>query len=188
MPKPALNTREKIVEAAAHLFYSEGIRAVSVDAVAAKSQLTKKTLYYHFASKDELIAAYLASRDQPTLQLYQKWFDETEGTVCDKVRGMFQRFAQVANSPEWRGCGFNRTAAELASTPGHPAVKAGATHKKRFEGWLTDIFERESISNARTSARQIIVLLDGAASIMLIHRDPAYVEAAGEVAANCIRT
>ncbi len=35
-------------------------------------------------------------------------------------------------------------------------------------------------------ARQIVILLDGAATTMLIHRDPAYVELAGEVAAELI--
>src|SRR5579862_7294488 len=40
-----------------------------------KAGVTKKTLYYHFYSKDELIAAYLESRDQPTLDLYARWFE-----------------------------------------------------------------------------------------------------------------
>jgi AcrR family transcriptional regulator len=56
-------TRARILSAANNLFYAEGIRAVSVDAVAAKAGLTKKTLYYHFRSKDDLVAAYLAARD-----------------------------------------------------------------------------------------------------------------------------
>jgi AcrR family transcriptional regulator len=183
MPPNASPTRERIVAAATKLFYGEGIRATSVDAVAAKAGVTKKTFYYHFQTKDELIAACLASRDQPTLALYARWFGETEGSTADKVRGLFKAFAQSANTPSWKGCGFLRTIAELASTPGHPAIKAGATHKKRFEAWMSDMLVRDSVQNAPAIARQIVVLLDGAATVMLIHRDPAYVEAAGEVAA-----
>lgn len=82
---------------------------------------------------------------------------------------------------------FLRTTAELASTPGHPALKAGAAHKKRFEAWLADALAREGASNAKAAARSIVVLLDGAASVMLVHRDPAYVEAAGAVAATLIK-
>jgi AcrR family transcriptional regulator len=63
MPRSAIPTRERIVSAATKLFYGEGIRRVSVDAVAAKAGVTKRTLYYHFKSKDELVAAYLAARD-----------------------------------------------------------------------------------------------------------------------------
>jgi AcrR family transcriptional regulator len=179
-------TRERIVAAAARLFYHEGIRAASVDAIAEKAGITKKTLYYHFRSKDELIAAYLASRDQPTLDLYARWFEATPGSAADKVRGLFAEFARSADTPKWKGCGFQRTAAELANTPGHPALKAGAAHKKRFEAWLADILTRQGIANAKDAARSIVVLLDGAAAVMLVHRDPAYVEAAGAIAASLV--
>jgi hypothetical protein len=74
----------------------------------------------------------------------------------------------------------------LASTPGHPALKVGAAHKKRFEAWLAETLARDGVCNANAVARSIVVLLDGAASVMLVHRDPAYVEAAGAVAASLI--
>jgi AcrR family transcriptional regulator len=183
MPRNADETRDRIVAAAARLFYAEGIRAVSVDAVAEKAGITKKTLYYHFTSKDELIAAYLEARDQPTLALYAQWFAETEGSVEDKVRGLFTRFAEAVDTPRWKGCGFLRTTAELAATPGHPAIKAGARHKKRFESWLAGALACEGVDDAERLARAILLLLDGAGAVMLIHRDRAYVEAAGEVAA-----
>lgn len=186
MPPNASPTRERIVAAATKLFYSEGIRATSVDAVAEKAGITKKTLYYHFRTKDELIAAYLASRDQPTLAWYERWFAETRGSTADKVRGLFRSFAKSADTPNWRGCGFLRTIAELASTPGHPAIKAGAAHKKKFEAWMADTLARDGLRDAEKIARQIVILLDGAATVMLIHRDAAYVETAGDVAAGLI--
>jgi AcrR family transcriptional regulator len=181
------HTRERIVAAAARLFYNEGIRAASVDAIAEKAGVTKKTLYYHFESKDELIAAYLGSRDQPTLDLYARWFETTPGSAADKIRGMFAEFARSANTAKWKGCGFQRTAAELANAPGHPALKAGAAHKKRFEAWLAGALTHAGTDNAAETARSIIVLLDGAAAVMLVHRDPAYVENAGAVAAALIK-
>jgi AcrR family transcriptional regulator len=186
MPSNADETRERIIAAAARLFYNEGIRAASVDAVAAKAGVTKKTLYYHFRSKDELIAAYLQSRDQPTLELFTRWFEATNGSAADKLRGLFAEFARSADTARWKGCGFLRTTAELANTPGHPAIKAGAAHKKRFEAWLADALAGEGVSGAAAIARRVVVLLDGAATVMLIHRDPAYVEAAGEVAASLV--
>ena len=182
MPRDGEKTRKAIVDAAARLFYGEGIRAVSMDAVAAKAGLTKKTLYYHFPSKDHLITAYLESQDQPALALYQRWYAETAGDVSSKVRGMFEGLLAVANRPKWRGCGFLRTVSELASTPGHPAIKVGSAHKKRFETWLASTFEGENIANPAELARELVVLLDGAATIMLIHRDGDYVRLAGKLA------
>ena len=186
MPVDGSKTRERIITAATRLFYSEGLRATSVDAVAEKAGVTKKTLYYHFETKDELITAYLASRDQPTLAYYARWFAETDGSTADKVRGLFNSFGKAADTPNWRGCGFLRTIAELANTPGHPAIKAGAAHKKKFEAWLADILARDRVRDPGRIARQIVILLDGAATVMLIHRDVAYVEAAGETAAALI--
>ncbi len=186
MAKPASDTRERIVAAAAKLFYSEGIRAVSVDAVAEKADVTKRTLYYHFDSKDELIAAYLETRDQPNLAVYRRWFAETQGNLPTKVKGIFDNLARSARHPKWKGCGYLRTSAELANMPGHPALKVGAAHKKNVEQWLAAIFEDAHLAEAQKLARQIVLLLDGSFAAVLLHRDPTYMETAGEAAAGLV--
>jgi AcrR family transcriptional regulator len=188
MAKPFLSTRDRIVRAAAELFYGEGIRATSVDAIAERAGLTKRTLYYHFRSKDDLVAAYLEAQDQPTLALYARWFAQTPGGIADKIEGIFLRFGDAASSQKWRGCGFLRTVAELANTPGHPAIKAGATHKKHFETWLKTIFADAGLADSASLAGRILVLLDGAATIMLIHRDRIYVHIAGKLARELVAT
>lgn len=179
-------TRDRIVSAASKLFYSNGIRSVSVDAVAAKAGLTKRTLYYHFKSKDELVAAYLEARDQPNLVLFKRWFDETDGSLAAKVQAIFRQLARSARHPKWKGCGFLRTSAELANLPGHPAMKIGAAHKKKFEEWLGAVFETKGIRDGAQLARQIALLLDGSFAAVLLHRDPSYMEAAGQAAVSLI--
>lgn len=182
MARTSNPTRERIISAANALFYSEGIRAVSVDAVAAKAHLTKRTLYYHFRSKDDLVAAYLAGRDQPNLALFKTWFAEAEGALPAKVEAIFRNLARSARHPKWKGCGFLRTSAELANMPGHPAIKIGAAHKKKFEDWLRTTFEAEGIGEAGRLARQILLLLDGSFAVVLLQRDPSYMETAGQAA------
>lgn len=183
MKQPA---KERIIDAANRLFYAEGIRAVSVDAVAEKAGITKKTLYYHFRSKDDLIEAYLTARDQPNLVLYEKWFDEADGMLADKIEAIFLKLAQSARHPKWKGCGFLRTAAELANKPGHPAMKVGAAHKKKLEELLSDKIKKAGVVDADALARHIVLLLDGAFSTVLIHRDPEYIEAAGSAAKSLV--
>ncbi|WP_428696395.1 TetR/AcrR family transcriptional regulator [Stappia sp.] len=182
--KPA---RERIVDAANRLFYREGIRAVSVDAVANEAGVTKKTLYYHFRSKDDLVAEYLASRDQPNLALFAAWFGRAEGDLADKVEAIFTELARSARHPKWKGCGFLRTAAELANMPGHPAMKIGAGHKKKFEDWIAGQFAGSGMENPAATARQVVLLMDGAFSTMLVHRDAAYAEEAGRAAGGIVR-
>jgi hypothetical protein len=130
------------------------------------------------------VAAYLAARDQPNLALFKRWFAETEGGLPDKVEGIFRNLARSARHPKWKGCGFLRTSAELANMPGHPAIKIGAAHKKKFEDWLRAAFEAEGIAQAGQLARQILLLLDGSFAVVLLHRDPSYMETAGEAAAS----
>ena len=78
--------------------------------------------------------------------------------------------------------GFLRTSAELANMPGHPAIKIGAAHKKKFEDWLRTTFEAEGIDTAARLARQILLLLDGSFAVVLLQRDPSYMETAGQAA------
>ncbi|BAV52133.1 TetR family transcriptional regulator [Mesorhizobium sp. 113-1-2] len=186
MPEAASPTRKRIVDAATKLFYAEGIGRVSVDAVAEKAGLTKRTLYYHFKSKDDLIAAYLDGRDQPNLRQLASWFDAAEGGADRKVEAIFSNLARVARHPKWKGCGFLRTAAELASMPGHPAVKVGSRHKSNFETWLAGELSRFDIEQPQALAREIVLLIDGCFSIMLIHRNPDYIEAGGRAAATLV--
>jgi hypothetical protein len=68
MVRDARATREQIIQAADALFYGEGIRSASMDAIAARAGVTKRTLYYHFASKDDLIgliSQHAMSRHSP---------------------------------------------------------------------------------------------------------------------------
>jgi len=179
-------TRRQIVQAADDLFYAEGIRSASVDAIAEKAGVTKRTLYNHFRSKDDLITAYLEARDAPTLARYAHWIDETKSTLAEQIVGFFDKLAEATQNTKWKGCGFLRAAAELASTPGHPALKVGSAHKKKFEGWLTERLASEGFAQPAARARQLMILLDGAVAQILIHRDPAYANAAGQAAAALI--
>lgn len=183
MARDGRSTREQIIQAADALFYGEGIRSASMDAIAAKASVTKRTIYYHFPSKDDLIAAYLTARDEPTLARQAAWLDETKGDLPAQVLGLFENLARAMNTPRWKGCGFIRAAAELAGTPAHPVRKIASAHKKRFEAWLEGRIAAAGLSEPALRARQVVILLDGAAAQVLIHRDPAYALAAGQAAA-----
>jgi AcrR family transcriptional regulator len=182
----SMNTRNRILEAADELFYREGIRSVSVNTIAEKAGVTKRTLYYHFRSKDDLIAAYLEARDEPTLGRYRRWFEEFDGTVAERIAGMFGRLAVWAKSPRWKGCGFARAAAELAGAPGHPAIAVASRHKKCFEQLFVELLRSEGVSQSALVARQLMVLLDGAITEILIHHDYSYAEVAGDAAMTLI--
>lgn len=53
--------RERILAAAAELFAHQGFNATAVNDLHAAARVSKRTLYQHFASKDDLILAYLSA-------------------------------------------------------------------------------------------------------------------------------
>jgi AcrR family transcriptional regulator len=183
MARDSTMTRQRLLAAADALFYGEGIRPVGVDAVAREAGVTKRTLYYHFPSKDDLVAAYLDDRDLPTLSRYQGYATASDATADERIRGIFEQIARNAQKPGWRGCSFVRAACEFAGLPGHPARLAAARHKKRFEAWLEDVLAADGIADPAALARQIMILFDGAVTQILIHRDPSYAASAGAAAA-----
>src|SRR5215831_11853765 len=69
---PAKEARERILAAVDELFYRDGVRAVGVDAVIEHAGVNKMSLYRNFASKDELITAYVEDRDRQ----YWVWWDK----------------------------------------------------------------------------------------------------------------
>lgn len=179
-------TMVRIVEAAEALFYEHGLRSVSVDAIAERAGVTKRTLYNHFQSKDALISAYLEARDTPTVERYRGWLGDPVLPMPERIVMMFTALADHASQPRWRGCGFTRAAVELAGQPGHPAVLMAAKHKKRFEAWLEQELHASNTSHPQKLARQIVLLIEGAIAQMLIHGDTCYALSAGEAAATLV--
>ncbi|MEM1047493.1 MAG: helix-turn-helix domain-containing protein [Pseudomonadota bacterium] len=181
MPRSGSDTRAAIIAAAEELFYSGSLREVSLDRIAERAGVSKKTIYYHFRSKDELIAAYLDARNLPTLERYRRWAGR-EGPMAERVQRLFHRLAKAVATPGWRGCGFIRAAVELADLPGHPALEVARAHKRGFETWLRTELETEGYPDAGDLAATLMLLIDGASIRMLVQRDPGYAGVAAQLA------
>ena len=56
---PASSRREHLIDTAIELFAKHGFHATGIDMILARAGVSKKTLYRHFRSKEELILAAL---------------------------------------------------------------------------------------------------------------------------------
>ena len=138
MGKRENTTRQDIIEAAYELFYKGGFARAGVDAIAASAGVTKRTLYYHFDSKDELLAAVLEDQHEQVLARIRRWAQKAHGDPAAMVELLFSEFAAWARKPGFQGSGFTRAAMELAEMPGHPARAAARRHKAAVERWLAE--------------------------------------------------
>jgi AcrR family transcriptional regulator len=183
-PEP---TREKILRAAYDRFYRQGYARVSVDDIAEAAGVTKKTLYYHFKSKDALCGAVFDFQHEFALRQFQSWAGRGASDAAGFTDAMFASLARWASKPGWSGTGFTRITMELADLPGHPARIAARRHKRHLEDWLVGQLEVFGVAGARSVARQILLLLEGCMVLMLIHGDTAYAADAAEAAQSVIK-
>src|SRR4051812_20505067 len=181
------STRDSILAAAKDLFYREGIRAVGTDAIVARAGVTKPTLYYYFASKDDLVVAYLDERNGAILASLQRTAAATRGRVGSKVAAIFESVAKATPNPRWKGCPIVRGAAEFAADPEHAVRRVASRHKKNVELWLAHVLKKEKIAEPALKARQVGVLLDGAIIHAFMHGDPDYARVAGAAARSLLK-
>jgi AcrR family transcriptional regulator len=152
--------REKILDAAGHLFYQQGFRAVGVDTIIAEAGVAKMTLYSHFPSKDDLIVAYLERSDAEGW----KWIEEaTSGheTPKEKLAAIFDALSERADSAVCFGCPVQATAAEFPD-PEHPGHKVALANKERVRAHLRDLAEQARLRDPESLADQLMLLMDGA--------------------------
>ena len=187
MPRSAEKTRKQIIERAYRLFRRHGYGRVTMDDIAAEAKLTKRTLYHHFTSKDQLLASVLEAQHQLALQAFRTFGDRLSGSAEAIVEGMFRELAVWADRPRWAGSGFTRLVIELADLPGHPARLIARRHKAQLEECLAELLERSGVRKARELARAVWLLSEGAISLILVHGNRGYSAAASEAAKTLVR-
>lgn len=180
-------TRDRILAAAYVLFRRRGYSRVSMDEIASATTVTKRTLYNHFDSKDELLAAVLEAQNGLALAAFRTFGDQLAGSPATIVDRLFGDLAVWSDNPRWAGSGFTRLVIELADLPGHPARAIARRHKALLESHLGDLLQRAGVREAHRRAREIWLLSEGAISLMLVHGDRSYAKAAAEAAKRLLR-
>jgi AcrR family transcriptional regulator len=152
--------RERILAAATELFWAQGINATGMDQLAEAAQVSKRTLYAHFASKDELISAYLEHvRDDvplPTAILAR-----ADLPARERLLAIFNGGAVIADVA--RGCAFLNTAVEIAD-PRHPAHQLAARYKRTLAAALTEVAREAGARDPQLLGEQLALIWDGAAA------------------------
>lgn len=180
-------TRDRILTSAYSLFRQEGFTRVSVDAIAERAGVTKRTVYYHFKSKDDVVGDVLTNQHDFLLRQFQEWAGSARRTPDQIVKNLFTRLHDWADRETYLGSGYTRIATELADRPGHPARKAASSHKALVEEWLAGQLAEAGYPNPDIGARSIMLLIEGSMILALIHGDTAYIQAAGEAAGDLVK-
>jgi AcrR family transcriptional regulator len=170
--------RQRLIDAAADLFYQQGIGAVGVDLVSKAAGVSKRTLYREFGSKDQLIAQSLDAKGPEIIGGYLPP-EDGDAPPRQQILAAFDRLSWWTASESYRGCPFVNTATELADAL-HPARHVARDYTLRIRAF----FERQAAHGLAQDpsrlASQLIAFFDGAIvqAVMGSALDPAAIAAA----------
>ncbi len=143
MPRPAdPTTRARILDAAGRLFYERGIRAVGTAEIVAAAGCGKNALYRHFATKDDLVLAYLqamADRLDPELEEVVAGLRRVPSGALVAISRLV---ADRAAAPEFRGCPFRnylRETRDASDAPGRFALAEVVAVRARIDDLVADL-------------------------------------------------
>lgn len=153
--------RDRVLDAAAELFYREGFRSVGVDTIVARSGVAKMSLYRNFASKDDLVCAFLTRASAH----YWLWWDRVTarypGDAEGQILGLFSSAAHWMARPGFRGCPFINMAIEYRDEP-HAGLALVAEQRAEVRRRFRTMVEAGGVADADQVAARLQFLLCGA--------------------------
>ncbi len=178
--------REQLIEAALDLFLTKGFHAVGVDAIAEHAGITKKTLYHHFRSKDELILAALRYRDERFRNAFMQAVEARTKDPVARLLALFDVAGDWFQETDFFGCIFVGAMREYP-VPDTPLQHLCRESKEMVRRYIQGLAEKAGMDEPEILAGQLLLLLEGAITMALINKSPEIAVQAREAARTLIR-
>ena len=163
------------------MFCREGFHATGIDRVLAEAGVAKMTLYKHFPSKDDLIAACLDGVGEAARRDVLAVIAAGGRTPRAKVLSLIEWYAGVATDCEFQGCPFHHARAEFAD-PAHPAHAVARDQKVWLREQLQELCEAHGLRRADLAADQLLLVVEGALAMGALDTGVEIAEAAAGLA------
>lgn len=174
--------RSKLLAITEKLIYEAGIAATGMDRIVKVSGIARKSIYRHFPTKEALVVAALAARDDR----WMAWFIAASSTgtaLPARVQAMFDALGAWFARPDFRGCAFINVAGEVGDAADAVAQLARA-HKLRLLHYLAEVGRQGGLPAAQADAlaHALLILIDGAVTVTLLSGDRAAAPRAARMA------
>jgi AcrR family transcriptional regulator len=177
------SARERLLAAANELFYDEGVHTVGIDRVIEQAGVAKASLYNTFGSKDELVRAYLETRQASVAERVSQAIERYD-SPRERLLAVFEGQGELFAEPGYRGCAFARASAE--SHPGDVAEQAAEAYRRWVRTLLTDLAAQAGVPQPALLARQLHLLYDGSGQSARLDHDPGAAAVARAAAATLL--
>ena len=188
-PSPAARTggrgaRERILQAAAELFYQRGIHATGVAALVEAAHVSTRTFYQQFESKNALVEAYLNRFETDGTLQSERQLERADLPPAERLLAIFDPLQRMLlRAPvAVRGCPYHNAAVEAAGEMPE-AARIIERHKQGFLDLLADAAAQAGAADPASLARQLAVIYEGANAMAATCNDARFVEDARAAAA-----
>ena len=165
------DVRQRLLHKADTLFYDIGINSVGIERLLDESGVAKASLYAHFSSKNDLVAAYLERQHGRFRQRIDAVAHAPDLPPRERILKLFDAHAAWIEEAGFRGCPFANAVAELPA-PDHPAHAVISRHRSWLHETLAALVRDAALPAPQLLAGALTVLLDGAAAAALVDADP----------------
>jgi AcrR family transcriptional regulator len=160
MRRTAAETREHILEVASRLFYWHGIRATGVDKIAAEAGVSPNVLYRAFATKDDLVAAYVARSGQNAKTRFDAAIAGAGPDPRAGILAMFDTLADDIRPEVFRGCACMMALAEFPD-PALPAHQNAIDSKTWIHERFCELTRQLDVAEPAVLADQLSIIWEG---------------------------
>ena len=169
------------MKSALALFAKNGIHATGIDAIVEHSGVTKKTLYAHFVSKEELVVAVLRQYDELARNEIKREVENGGKTAKGRLLAVFDFAEKWFQQDDFYGCVFINTIGEF-SDKSAPIRQVCQEYKKLLKRYIQELCEQAGASNPQGLAEELGMLLEGATVTAQISQNPKAARIAKRVA------
>lgn len=160
MRRTAAETRELVLDVASRLFYWRGIRATGVDTIAAEAGVSPNVLYRAFATKDDLVAAYVARLSETAQARFEAAIAAAGPDPRARILAMFDTLAEDIRPDVFRGCACMMTLAEFPD-PALPAHRHAIDTKAWIHARFGELTEQLGTAEPGVLADQLTIIWEG---------------------------
>lgn len=163
------SAKERILRVATDLFYREGVRAVGIDRIILESGVAKASFYRNFATKDDLVVAYLEQRHSISMARIDEAERRYPDSPADQLLFLFESLANRLDEPDFRGCPFMNTSVEFPDSD-HPGHRKSAELRQQQWDRVTQIAERAGAKDPNELSVQLRMMYSGAMMIGYVNK------------------
>ncbi|MFJ5643783.1 TetR/AcrR family transcriptional regulator [Streptomyces sp. NPDC093223] len=172
--------RERILKAATELFTAQGVNATGMDQLTSASQVSKRTLYAHFAGKDDLVLAYLRELQDGLLP----GAPSADADPREQLLAIFDEDWHTVDGP-LRGCPYINAVVEVPAPDG-PVRALAAAYKTEFARRLTALARQAGARDPGELGERLALLYDGAVARNMVFDNTEATSRARAVAAGLV--